>query len=505
MIKQAPTPGRVLAMLAFALSCAGILLFLWLTFGGPIPLQPKSYRFEVAVPEASTLATEADVRVAGVDVGKVTSKRLEKGGARTLLEVELRPEYAPIPRDARMILRQKTLLGESYMELAPGRSRQMLADGGRLPDSRVEPTVELDEVFSAFDRPTRQFFRSWLHEVNRAVAGRRGRDLNDALGNLAGFTIDGDRLFRILDERRGSLRRLVANGGVVLAAINQRRNALRGLIASSNDALGATASRDDALAETVQILPTFLDETKATLARVERFSGDTEPLVRDLLPAARDLGPTLRDLRDLSPDLEATFRNVGPLIRASEKGLPALERTVRGAGPVVESLQPFLNELDPILSLLGFYQTRVAGFLTNGGAALQGHFGGDRYAPNTVLFEPRSFTRFTERPDFDRGNTYLPPNEFNKIQPLGAYDSTDCSKAIGPRNRYGDVPRNDALDVPDPAKAYARRPPCFTSGPNLFDGTFFPIPKVGKAPVLKQLGPLDGFPPASQERPQGPR
>jgi len=67
------------------------------------------------------------------------------------------------------------------------------------------------------------------------------------------------------------------------------------------------------------------------------------------------------------------------------------------------------------------------------------------------------------------------------------------------------VPPNDALTVPAPAKEQARRPACFTSGPNLYDGTFFPMPRSGKAPVLKQLGPLDGFPPATQERPEGPR
>ena len=86
----------------------------------------------------------------------------------------MKPEYAPIRRDARLILRQKTLLGETYIELAPGRSGEDLDDGGRLPGRQVEPTVELDEVFSAFDKPTREFFRGWVHEVDarwRAAAG----------------------------------------------------------------------------------------------------------------------------------------------------------------------------------------------------------------------------------------------------------------------------------------------------------------------------------------------
>ena len=36
MQKQAPTVGRLLVMVGFALSCFGLLLFLWLAFGGPI-------------------------------------------------------------------------------------------------------------------------------------------------------------------------------------------------------------------------------------------------------------------------------------------------------------------------------------------------------------------------------------------------------------------------------------------------------------------------------------
>ena len=43
MQKQAPTLGRLLTMVLFALSCFGLLLFLWLSFGGPVPLKPVSY------------------------------------------------------------------------------------------------------------------------------------------------------------------------------------------------------------------------------------------------------------------------------------------------------------------------------------------------------------------------------------------------------------------------------------------------------------------------------
>ena len=115
MQKSAPSIPRIATMVVFALSCFGLLLFLWLSFGGPIPLNPKGYRVQVSFPEATTLGLEADVRVAGVSVGKVRRKDLDAGRNRTLVDIELDSKFAPLRSDARAILRQKTLLGETYV------------------------------------------------------------------------------------------------------------------------------------------------------------------------------------------------------------------------------------------------------------------------------------------------------------------------------------------------------------------------------------------------------
>src|SRR5918997_1363748 len=144
MQKAAPSFGRILTMVVFALSCFGLLLFLWLSFGGPVPLQPQGYRFQAAFPEAATLAAEADVRIAGVNVGKVKSKELDEGGARTITEIELDEQYAPIPENTRAILRQKTLLGETYVELTPGDGDgPSLPEDGTLPKAQVSEAVQL--------------------------------------------------------------------------------------------------------------------------------------------------------------------------------------------------------------------------------------------------------------------------------------------------------------------------------------------------------------------------
>src|SRR5438093_6954147 len=123
----------MLVMVGFALSCFGLLLFLWLAFGGPIPLSPKGYRFQTSFGEATQLAKEADVRISGVSVGKVKDIKTQSNGRSKVL-IQLEEKYAPLPRDTKAVLRQKTLLGETYVELTPGdKSRGTLKEGGTLP------------------------------------------------------------------------------------------------------------------------------------------------------------------------------------------------------------------------------------------------------------------------------------------------------------------------------------------------------------------------------------
>src|SRR3954452_5537382 len=241
MQKQAPSAARMIGMALFALSCFGLLTFLWISFGGGIPLKAKTYEIRVSFPEATTLAEQADVRIAGVTVGKMLRKDLDRGGSRTRVILSINRRYAPLPRDTRAILRQKTLLGETFVELTPGHpSSGMLQDHAILPNAQVEPTVELDEILRTFDPETKAAFRNWVQSSALSIKGTAPQDLNDALGNLAGFASDGADVLRVLDDQKTAVRQLVKNTGVVFAALNQRTGQLRQLIVNSQKTFSAT-------------------------------------------------------------------------------------------------------------------------------------------------------------------------------------------------------------------------------------------------------------------------
>jgi len=491
--KNPPTIGRFAAMIGFTLSVAALLMFLWLSFGGTLPLKAESYRFKAAFPEASLLVKEADVRMAGVNVGKVKQKDLGAGGRSTLVTMELDHRFAPIGRDAHAILRQKSLLGETYVEITPGSpGAKKLADGGTLPNSQVDDSVELDEVFRVFDPETRKAFQQWLHEGGIVTSGTFARDFNDSLGNAAPFFEGGADLLRPLAEQEVALRRVFRDTGRVFHAVSREDGQLQGLITNGNATFGALASRDDALAETFQIFPTFLRETRATVRRLEAFAQNTDPLVRDLAQPARDLAPTLRDLGALSPDLENLFNHIHPLVRASETGVPAATRFLKGAEPVLEATHVFMPELNPILSYLSFARVQLAQFITVGGAALAGNGEGgyqrasgvEHYLPQIAIIDGRSFGRRTARPEWERANSYIAPNAYDRAVPLGAIESFDCKPAGGEkRNPTGS----------DETAA----PPCFEAPPLLWGHRKFPRLTRGKAPFVPAPKGREGTAPAT--------
>ncbi len=451
----APSVTKVLTMVLFSLSCVGLLLFLWLSFGGTIPFNPQGYRFEASFPNAQELAIRADVRIAGVSVGKVVAKSLDPQGNRTVATIQLDNQFAPLHRDARAILREKTILGETYVEIAPGsQDAPALPDGGMLPRSSVQPAVQLDQIFDALDPVTRRAFQVWQQQLAIAVNGN-AQNLSNVLGNLPAFSADATDVLRVLDVEHTAVTGLVRNGGTVFSALSQNQSALRNLITSAGATFATTAANNDQLAATVQQLPEFLRQTRATLAQVQSFSLDADPVVRELIPVADQLGPTLRSVGALAPDLQRLFVDLGPLITDSETGLPGFERVVSGAQPLLGAVAPFLGQLNPIVDWLSLHQQLLSDFISVGAvgvAAKSNVYGGalkcgasacGHYLRQFSPVGPQTTGLAAKRDANSRGNTYPPslwladPLAFSaggRFPGSFTFPSWDCTQTGAPGN-----------------------------------------------------------------------
>src|SRR3954453_21686253 len=499
--KNPPSLGRILSMVVFALSCFGLLLFLWLSFGGSIPLKPKRYELRANFPEATTLAEQADVRMAGVTIGKVQKKQLDKGADATNVTMQIESQFAPVAKDAHAILRQKTLLGETYVELTPGHKKGgTFKDGALIKNKHVEPTVELDEILRIFNPATKTAFRQWVAESAQQIRAGGGVDLNYAIGNLADFASDGSAVLKVLDNQSLALHDVIKNTGVVFGALNERYGQLRDLIVNSQRVFSATAAEKEALARTFSIFPTFLDESRLTLRRLTRFSINTHPLVNDLKPVSDDLGPTVTDLSRLAPDLERLFRNLKPVIKAAPEDLPDAARFLRKAQPVFEALHVFLPELNPIISYANYQALALGGFIGDGAAGfyfnpVQGVGGPDKSGvPQYMLGQSgvnntNSLGIHQKIPPYDRGTAYQLANALKRGKVLGVVsESFSCAQDTRPEAEKSQPQEGTSTDgggAPG-SGAGADLPPCFVQPAHLWGTKHEDYPNVnrGEAPLV---------------------
>ena len=465
MIKQAPSAARIAAMIAFGLSCFGIALYLWIYFGGSIPLKAESYRFTADFREATLLAENADVRISGVPVGKIVDSDEQPGVTR--LTMDVKSKYAPIPRDTRAILRRKTALGEAYVELTPGNPRSGdLPDEGHLPRSQVEDTVELDELIRDFDKGTRAKMQKFVTGLSVALDGR-GEDLNRGLGHLDPLATSATDVLASLDRQEVALSTLVRDTGVVFESLGRRQGELSGIVRAGERVLATTARRNRELREVVHVLPVTLRELRPTFRQISAFSREARPVVRALRPAGRALGGALTDARALAPDLRGLFGDLDRVIRISPTALPALTRIVRSSHPVVRVLAQTLREALPVVDYLGLYKQEIVTQVANVASATQAvettAGGKPRHYLRTIpIFAPEGLTVATERFGTNRYNPYLAPRALEKLS--SGLESFDC--------------RHTGNRAPPGTQA----PPCKVQAPIEFRGRRTAFPQLKRDP-----------------------
>jgi virulence factor Mce-like protein len=503
MQKRAPTLGNMLVIILFVLSCFGLLMFLWESFGGPLPLKPKGYRFAVAFPRSFALAEESDVRISGVEVGHVVSLGLNKEG-RTEATVEIAGRYAPIRADMHAILRQKTLLGETYVQLIPeGRTGPYLADGGRLANSQVEPSVTLDDILSAFDAKTRRDFQIWQEAAAEGINGR-GEQINADFAQLEPFVESANKLVTLLDAQEGAVKALVHNTGVVFNALASRDNQLEGSIANGQRTFHAAAEASQAFAETFRALPTFEHNSRVALKETDRFAAVANPYLKEFQPTERQLSALLQAAKPFAPQFNGFLTSLGPLTAAAKTDLPDMKKALQLTVPVLENFRPVLHNLDPLLQYLGEYVPELQAFFANVTAATEASEpSADFQSGNPPkrhlltamqVLTPESLAIYQSRIGTDRANAYPHSGAYGSLASgLPVFSSSACANTSpsvsGPANEIVSEELLKELTAPpnagesplanEPGTANkVAAPGCTKQGPFTFNGETSEFPKV---------------------------
>jgi phospholipid/cholesterol/gamma-HCH transport system substrate-binding protein len=222
----------------------------------------------------------------------------------------------------------------------------------------------------------------------------------------------------------------------VFEALSERQGQLRGLIENSDAVFATTARRNAELADTFEIFPTFLRESRATLARLETFARDSDPVVQQLRPAARELSPTFIALGELAPDLESFLRGFGRATGVAGSGFAALRGLLDDElPPLLQRLDPYMQQANSILEGVKRYRREITAFLGNVTAATNGFLGlSDDLVPlhnvrTSAPFSPEIFSAFPERLRFTRSNPYTKNGDY-RPGALNVFNAASCAGGI---------------------------------------------------------------------------
>ena len=258
------------------------------------------------------------VEVGGQKVGTVKKLRLTDDGSAEL-ELAIDDEFAPLPKGTHAQIRQFGLSGPAsrYIDLRYPTKRngdETIADGGVIEQTDTTGNVDLDEVFSIFDKKTRASLRKVFRGSFRQYDGE-ARNASQGYLYLDPALVSASRLFRELNRDTDELERFVTETSGLVGDIADRRDDLASLISNLADTTGAISrprgiNGQGALADAISQLPDFMRQSNTTSVNLRAALDDLDPLVTEFKPVARKLVPYTREVRHLVQDLDPAVRDL---------------------------------------------------------------------------------------------------------------------------------------------------------------------------------------------------
>ncbi|OJG06091.1 mce related protein [Pseudonocardia autotrophica] len=355
-----------LLLAVVALACTGAYTALSM---GP-------YELKILSPTATGLITGTPVMVKGFKAGVIDDISVQ--GDKALVSVTLDREFAPLHDGASASVIWKALLGERLLQITDGDAANAEIPSGGTLQGNIPAPVELDDVLSTLDPPTRERLASLVKRLDGTVAGSE-QDTNEtlrtagpaiaALGNvLRGLGTDGEAIKQLVTQLNGTTSILAGRSGDVERIVQQL-----------GDATAQTATRREQLGQVLDQVPGTLDRAQRVLGNVPGTVDEALPLLEDLRPATEklqsvsgNLQPLLADLRPAIADLRPTLDSASELLRYTPGLIDSAHDTVPATNRAFESLTPAFEFLRP-------YTPELLGWMTNWNSAFansdaNGHF-----------------------------------------------------------------------------------------------------------------------------------
>jgi phospholipid/cholesterol/gamma-HCH transport system substrate-binding protein len=304
-----------------ALSLTG-LVYMAINTGQRIGPLPPQFRLSFAVKDADGIAEGSDVRVAGIQIGRVLTNETRADGA--LITMGIDRQYLPIYSDATVLIRPKSLLGEKYVDMSRGVSNVEIPEGGMIPRSQAFTQVELDQVLNASDAATRKAVSTNLQNLGGGLQGR-GADLNATIPELRQIAEHLSPVAARFQDRTAQIDHILVDTDTVLQTLADEHHQVATLLESADAVTGTIAQNDAHLAN-------ILNAGSSTLQRINTAVGqlNNDQNIR----TATELAPGVLQKLDtfLSLTNHAVNTAVPSLLLGQQYSYPADQLTISQGG-----------------------------------------------------------------------------------------------------------------------------------------------------------------------------
>ena len=309
---------------------------------------------------AVTAGQGQSVTIAGVEVGLIGGVQLEHGQA--VVSMDIFKKYAPVYRNATVLLRPRTPLKDMYLALDPGTaSAGALPEGGTLGIASTQPDIDVDQILSSLDADTRTYLLLLLSGGAQAFNGKGATASSPSAATAAALAADFKRFApldrsalnftKLLSQRSSNLRSAIHNLDLVASSLGGVDTQLASLVKASDTNFQAISSQDQQLSQGISLLPGALQQTSSTLNKVQQFAAVSGPALKQLEPFARDLGPALKALRPLAKQTTPVIeKQLEPF--ASNPGIRKLAQTLAPAAESLAKAAPALSGSFSVLNKL---------------------------------------------------------------------------------------------------------------------------------------------------------
>ena len=381
-------PGiRIGVLVTFTSVCALVFGYLWINSGGRIPgVSPDGYLVSLDMPHVSNLVYDSDVMIAGVKVGKVASLGVHGDNARVTLRLT---GNAPLHQGARVQVRAKTLVQETYLEITDGHGAAIAA-GSSLPSGSSKPYTDLNAVLASLDPATRKALGSVVNDLGATTNGTRDA-IAQTLTGLGKLGTQGKTALDALSAQSSDLKQLTSRAAALLTALNTRQGEIAGAVRSANALTKATSGESTQIAAAMNHLPGVLSSARAAGASLVTLSSSLAPVASNLEDAAPDLNAAIAQLPQTSADLRGLVPSLNSVLDQAPATLQRIPQAATDLTNLVPNLRVDLSDVNPMLAYLEPYGHDLAAWFTGFAGVLSTSDAASQLVQAMLVFNQQSY------------------------------------------------------------------------------------------------------------------